>query len=365
MTFKYKEAAPEIIKPVFTTKGGMTAALNLENIVSININFELEDMANVDPTMFDEANFGILVWNASGLTLEEATHESETIAYEVLGAKFNKSLNSYGRWELDTQGIPAKKLGDALSFRTFYKNADGTYTYGRLISYNPTTYCYNKINAADSSEKLKNLCIALLNYGAAAQVEFKWNTDKLMNADLTAEQKVVAWDASLVDLDYSVSAAKEGALARDTSKVIKRQGSVTLEGALDFNFSAGVNFTPASVKAYYWTAEDYAKYDVLTTENASSTGEAVKNNDPKNGEHFYDGIYSNVPAKKMFENVYGCLEFTDADGNVYYSGVVCYTPARYAYINCDKTANGELTSNALLSRAVVVYGDAARTYFAK
>ena len=52
------------------------------------------------------------------------------------------------------------------------------------------------------------------------------------------------------------------------------------------------------------------------------------------------------------------MVFEDSEGNVYYSGVIGYSPERYAYINQNK---GD--TNAELAKRLVVYGDAARAYF--
>ena len=48
------------------------------------------------------------------------------------------------------------------------------------------------INYKDISNCLKSLGVDLLRYGAAAQTYFKYNTENLANAGLSAEQKLVA-----------------------------------------------------------------------------------------------------------------------------------------------------------------------------
>jgi len=60
----------------------------------------------------------------------------------------------------------------------------------------------------------------------------------------------------------------------------------------------------------------------------------------------------------MFETIYACMVYEDAEGNVYYSGVIGYSPERFAYINQNKAE-----SQANLAKTVAIYGDAARKFF--
>ncbi|WP_289466436.1 hypothetical protein, partial [Klebsiella pneumoniae] len=63
--------------------------------------------------------------------------------------------------------------------------ADGSYAYGKQVSYSPTTYAYNQLKAASTTDAAKSLYVAILNYGAAAQTYLSYNTDALINASLT------------------------------------------------------------------------------------------------------------------------------------------------------------------------------------
>ena len=216
------------------------------------------------------------------------------------------------------------------------------------------------MNQINNNRAEKELCVSILNYGAAAQVYFNYNTEELMNAELEASLQTFDWNEykDMVNLNYNIAAGKEDKIARDQS-VTLRKGSISLKGILDYNFYANVDFTPKSVKAYFWTEEDYNKYDVLLPgENESRVIDATWTE-----EHggCYIGKYTGVPAAHMFENVYGCLAFEKADGTVVYSGVVAYSPARYAKLNADKT--GSALNEANLAKAIVVYGAIAKAYF--
>ncbi|MBQ4116151.1 MAG: PEGA domain-containing protein, partial [Clostridia bacterium] len=359
-------------KAVFPTTGGMTASLNLIDEIKINFDYELVGMADLNINDFDPAKFGLLVWQTAKFdgTLDPTTAIHSAIntnnGDEILtGSKVVYELDEntkypHGRWRTTTPGIPAAMWGDTITIRPFYLNEDGTYSYGRVINYSVRQYCMNKIN---NNKPEKALCVSILNYGAAAQTYFNYNTETMMNAELSVELQTFNWDdyKAMVDLDYSVSSTKEGELARVSTTVVPlRKGSITLNGILDYNFYANVNFEPVSVKAYFWDHEAYNNNDVLTPENVSRVVDAEWTE-----EHggCYIGKYTEVPAAHMFNNVYGCLAFEAEDGSITYSGVVAYSPARYAKLNADKTGNAQILNEANLSKAIVVYGATAKEYF--
>ena len=334
---------------VFSTS--MQAYLNLESVVTMSVGYKFEDMQDITPADYTE-NLGLLIWNAADAPkVDEATYENcENI---IEGARYN-SVDK--RFETTTDGIAAKNLGDSLTFRAYYLNEDGTYSYSKLISnYSPKKYCYNQIKNYPDDTVNTALMASILNYGAEAQIYFNHDTGNLMNAELSEELKVVAWDASLVRSDYNVPDGKDSAFVRDSS-ITSRGGYLNLEGAIDYNFYAAVDFEPVSATICYWTEADVKNLDALKLTNASSS-EAMKYNSAMSR---YEGKYEGQPAKKMFETVFALMVFEKADGTKVTSGVVGYSPERYAYINYNKN-----NKESPLAKALAVYGDAARTYFEK
>lgn len=333
-----------------TVAHSMQAFLTLKNEVFLNIAFKLDGTngANAE-SMLNKV--GVLIWAADELP-EEALATVDSNAVILTGAVWNAEKQ---RYEVRTEGIPAKELGDKIAFRAFYIREDGTYVYGRIIaSYSPADYCYGQLKNDDTSDDA--LMIALLNYGAAAQEYFGYRTDDLANAKLTEEQKIVNWDDSLVRSDWSVPAEKEGALAR-SGKIISRGGFLSLVGAIDYNYYAKVDSSVQvkSAKLLCWSEDAYNSLDVLTAENA----ETVLDMEWVEDKGCYNGTFEGLAAKDMFKAVYACVMIEDVDGNIYYSGVVSYCPERYAYISMtDKDA-----TNDRLACCIINYGDAARAYF--
>ena len=172
-----------IISHSFSTS--MQAYLNLEGLISMSVGYKFSDMDSINPEAYTD-NVGLLVWEADEAP-EQADATYENCSYIIEGARYNSVL---GRFESTTEGIVAKKLGDALSFRPYYVDEDGNYTYGRYITnYSPKTYCYNQIRNNSDDEATVELMASILNYGAAAQKYFDYRTDDLMNADLPEELK--------------------------------------------------------------------------------------------------------------------------------------------------------------------------------
>ena len=334
--------------PTFNTS--MSASLSLKAIVYLNVQCSFADYGEEDPAELVKST-GLLVWNNATAPANDEDATYETAEKITLGGEWSNNLLN-----VRTEGIPAKNLGDSLAFRPYYVAADGTYVYGRMIrGYSPKRYCYNTIGKAATSATEKAMLVSLLNYGTAAQLHFGHNTDDLMNSDLTEAQKGSLWTLDLVRSNYSVPAAKEGDLARNSSVVKSRSASLTLAGAIEVNFQMGVAGNIAKVEMLCWDEAAYNAAEVLTEENATLVADMELNGS------LYSYTYPGQAARKAFTTIYGCAKVTDTEGNVYYSGVVGYSPERFAYLKT--TGTGVAETEKELAQRLAVYGDAARTHF--
>lgn len=84
-------------------------------------------------------------------------------------------------------GIVASQMGDNFSAKLCAVGTDGTIYYGPSVESSIKSYLLGKINDQAASAELKTLAVDMLNYGAAAQVHFGYDTENLVNADLSAE----------------------------------------------------------------------------------------------------------------------------------------------------------------------------------
>jgi hypothetical protein len=171
-----------------------------------------------------------------------------------------------------TAGIPAKEMGDERYYVAYVKLADGSYIYSDVCAYSPAAYAYNKLAAENTDPELKALCVAMLNYGAAAQEFFGYRTDDLMNASLTeAQQALVAeYDASLFAGAIPADASKTVNFAQTATGFAGCSASVSFEGAFAINYYFAPEFAvDGSMKLYIWNSEVYEAAQTLTADNAA------------------------------------------------------------------------------------------------
>lgn len=126
----------------------------------------------------------------------------------------SETISLGGRTCFKFSNIAAKEVNDTISV-TLYGTFNGKVYKSEEFSYSVATYCYNRL-AKSNDAKFKRVCVDLLNYGAAAQTYFAYNTENLANAALTEEQKAFGSSgyAELVDnrtnsgpyTDYGVKA---------------------------------------------------------------------------------------------------------------------------------------------------------------
>ena len=99
----------------------------------------------------------------------------------------SETVNLGGRTCFRFSNIAAKEVNDTITV-TLYGTFNGKVYKAEEYSYSVATYCYNRL-AKSSDAKFKRVCVDLLNYGAAAQTYFSYNTENLANAALTDEHK--------------------------------------------------------------------------------------------------------------------------------------------------------------------------------
>ena len=104
---------------------------------------------------------------------------SEYFEYDYEGTKY---------YMFPCYDVAAKEINDTIT-ANIYAVKNGDTTQGTSLTYSVATYCYNRLNAQDSSEKMKKLAADLLIYGAAAQTKFNYNTENLATATMTDAHK--------------------------------------------------------------------------------------------------------------------------------------------------------------------------------
>ena len=114
-----------------------------------------------------------------------------------VGAYINGEFVAAADGKVTVDGIVARKLADRISVAPTYTTASGIEINGKTTEVSPAEMLMQYVTGGTEAEK--NLAIATLNYAAAAQTYFNYNTSALANAALTAEQKTVAYTGTYTD----------------------------------------------------------------------------------------------------------------------------------------------------------------------
>lgn len=335
------ETADVAAQSVVPTLSGKSFSLSFEDEILVNFYYAVSDTTDV-------AQHGVLVFH------ENPGTASYDAADEVYGESTYDPAKNY--YLITTTGIAAKEMGDARYYAAYAKLTDGTTVYSKLYEYSPKKYATNMLGKDTTSAKQKALCVALLNYGAAAQSYFGYNTGSMMNAQLTDAQKalVIGYDKTLFTGAVAADKAKIGAFAATSTGFSKKSIAVSFEGAFCMNYyfapSAAVT---GDMTLYIWTPADYASAATLTAENASQIMTMVPGADG-----YYWGQVSGIAAKALDETYYVAGVYTGADGSTYSTGVIAYSLSKYCI---NKAVDGNAMQE--LASATAMYGYYAKAYF--
>ncbi len=325
------------VEPVQTVLTGRNFSLSFEDEILVNFYFAAEHA--------EDAQIGMLVFHTDPGAADFA------MADEIYDAALNETSNLYCA---TTDGIAAKQMGDTRYYAAYAKASDGTYTYSALYEYSPKKYALSRLENSNDAE-IKALCVAMLNYGAAAQRYFGYRTEDLMNAALTEQQQalVVGYDPELFAGAVPVDASKIGPFGRTDVGFGARSATVSFDGAFAINYY----FQPdapidGEITFYYWNAADYAAASVLSTTNATGKLTMIKN-----GDGSYYARVTGIAAKQM-DDTYYVAAFYTSDFTVCCTGVISYSLSRYCMNNAvDGNEMQELAAQT------AVYGYHAKCYF--
>lgn len=313
-------------------------SLAFDDEIRYNVYFSALNMSGVSVS-----DMGLAIFGGS-----EADGTVDTAVELVEGATFDGE-----KYMVHTNGIPAKNLGDAVYFKVYAKLADGTYVYSDLLAYHAVAYAKD-ILANSTNESMKALVVAMMNYGAAAQQYFGYNTDALMNNWLTDEQKADGYTEGMISGIPAVGANKAGQFVFNGGYTAMYP-NVSFEGVFAINYY----FTPENepegdMTFYYWNSEDFESTDVLTADNASGSVVMTAT------DGVYHAVVGDLAAKQIDEAVY-VVGVYEADGVTYTTGVLGYSLGAYCL---DRIENGGAAMQAL-AKATAVYGSCAEAYFAQ
>ena len=309
-------------------------SLSFEDEILVNFYYEVSDTTDV-------AEQGMLVFHTNPGSADIAKADRKYTGSTFTGGKY---LNT-------SDGISAKEMGDDRYYCAYAKLTDGSYVYSSLCQYSPRQYAMSRLEQSNN-EDLKALCVAMLNYGAAAQTYFGYKTDNLMNAGLTAAQKARVMDYSK-DLFKGAPAWDKAHNFAATETFGQRGTSVSFDGAFAINYY----FAPSAALAedmtlYIWTPEAYASASRLTAANA----DIVTMVKQANGSYWAQ--VQGIAAKELDSTYYVAATYTDSNGNYHCTGIIPYSLSNYCM---NKAVDGN--SMQALAAATAMYGYYAEKYF--
>lgn len=232
-------------------------------------------------------------------------------------------------------GIFAMEMGDNFSATLYAVAEDGNIHYGNTVTSSIKTYLMQKLTDATSSAELKTLAVDMLNYGAAAQVNFNYDAENLVNADLTDEQKALG--------TQGIADASDGS-------------SISGDGAM---ITAGVSLqSKVILYANCAYASDEGSNLKFVIKNAK-TGDILQEIEPSLvSSRICQGVYDNVGAAQMRELI--TIELYD--NGVLVSQTLTWSIESYV----AQTRASSTSSEALIEtvNAMLIYGDSAAVYLA-
>ncbi len=314
-------------------------SLSFESEILYNFYFTAGDLTDV-------VEMGLITFSTRQTEGTVATAEKVYPGYASVGG---------GMYMVQTEGVSAKNLGDAVYVKIYAKLRDGSYVYTDMVGYNAAAYA-KSILKNSSNAYMKQLVVAMMNYGTEAQLYFGHNTSSPMNSFLTDAQKALVqeYNSTMVSGVVSVDSTKAGSLVYNGSSFAKRAPSVSFDGAFSINYYfTTANVPDGEVKLYYWTLEDYNAATQLSPGNASGSMSMTN----ISGNQYW-GQVSGIAAKELDETVF-VLGVYAYNGTTYTTGVLNYHIGKY----CTTLAAKDTSEQQDLAKATAVYGFYAKEYF--
>ena len=311
----------ETIDPVM----GKTISLDGGMAMVYYIDKEAVKDAQVVTIQFEKPEY------VAGKTIDEVTLVEDYID-TVIGKK--QALR------FEYKGIFAKELSVDVKVTIF---ADGEVIKTEI--YSVKEYAMKQLAKSSVPASLKTLLVDMLNYGAAAQIYFDYNTDNLANADLTEDQQALA------SQELAEMTSHKNAVGGEAATVVLAGTALVLENAIETNYYLNLNG---------YNAEDLVAKITYVDCLGNKVEEVVEGKDFAVKDQYHVVRFSGLSSREM-RTVYSMTVF-DKEGNVV-SATYEYSIESYAVSQLSKTAEGSDFYNILV--AMMKYGFSAESYFNK
>ena len=313
------------------------ANLSYEDLIYVIDIFDVQNAGDIDLT----TDAGMLIWTKDEFEAMDGIEFDPEHA--VVGLKPYKDTGYYYAM---SDGIYTRDLHVENYYVGYLKLSDGSYVFSGAKLYNPAIYAENMLGKEETDTETRELCVALLNFNAAAQQYFHPNTaGDLVNGSLSEDERELNW--TNVALNLAPIVPEERMVERDsnvftaTGKNLLFEEMISL-GAI-YKIDDSIVANAAECGTIFWTAEQFAALEGMPS--VDNIGEGIKT-----GLTQYRGKsgqwVSNAPeiaAKDMADTQYYILGYViHADGTVSYSGMMSYTIEQYINNMADDDNMGTL-----------------------
>ena len=246
------------------------------------------------------------------------------------------------------ENFAAREIASGINATLYAEDAEGNVYYGPTISYSLRQYAENQIRKATVAEEFKTMMVDFLNYGAAAQTYFGYNTSDLANSGLTEDELALASP----ERDYVDS---KSATVDSTKAVNITNFSLLFVDKITILAATDMDAATYEANKDNWVAQvSYTNFDGIdVTEEIALNDESLFN---LNGTRYVLN-FAGLKSREMDKVV--TIKICDKEGNVV-SNTVTYSVESYAY----SKGTGE-TTLAKLVRNLIKFGDSNIAYFSE
>ena len=279
------------------------------------------------------------------------------VATDVAGnvSEYEPDSVKDGMYVFTTDGIPSRKMGDALSFsiciRSSSLGAVGEIR-SAALSYSPADYVKASYG---SGEVFDNLLSSMLNYGTEAQEYFKYNSSSPVNLVLPEDKRGLSSDDSVL------IGANAAPIVDCNSTVHVTSAQLVLLDNVALRLHTAGDIGSSDLSLLVWTDADYRALKAKAEkEGKDISAYLVKGNETyvladEEGSFTLDDV-----SPKQFADTY-YFRLYQKDGNkVLYDYVFSYSITEYCRYKLSDGIEDDIDP---LCRAIALYSAAAREYF--
>ena len=346
---KFTHTAKAIVMPVTASSGNPKGGQSLSLGASVEYKY-VPRKTHVDG--FAEFFVKYELLGTDGKSVAEGSTDASAVTLTIADRVVSQSDNT--RYEYVLDGVPAKCMNNTIRITTYGVNADGSVTVGTK-DWGAYVYLQSLLAGTGS---LRELAVALTNFGALAQQNFAYNTENLLS-DILPEA-----DRKLTVADYA-GVTMEKKYERETRTDANDQFEAF---ASSLQLYDRINIV-VTVKSKVGASTEYAGVKAVYSYADAVTGETITGEIPfeewtvgavdAKGRTAYSINMNEISARNLRALI--SLDIVKADGtSVYALQNLTFNAAE----NYCSTQVGQTTTLATVCYSIMNYCDKAIAYFA-